>query len=166
VRQRVVIVGAGFAGIDCARRLVNEPVEVTLVDRNNFHTFSPLLYQVATAGLADSDVAHPVRGLFHDATNVRFRQATVTGVEWDARRVLVADGEAVPFDHLVVAAGAATSWFGVEGAEEHTLPLATLADAVRIRNHVLGRFEAADADAGLVDAGALTVVLVGGGPGR
>jgi NADH:ubiquinone reductase (H+-translocating) len=164
VRQRVVIVGAGFAGIDCARRLVNEAVEVTLVDRNNFHTFSPLLYQVAAAGLADSDVAHPVRGLFHDAANVRFRQATVSGVDWRARTVLVSDGPDLPFDHLVVAAGATTSFFGVPGADAHSLPLGSLADAVRIRNHVLRLFEAADADPSRVAAGDLTVVVIGGGP--
>jgi len=164
MRPQVVVVGAGFAGLDCVRRLVNEPVEVTLVDRNNYSLFTPLLYQVATAGLADSDVAHPVRGLFHDAANVRFRQATVTGVDWAERHVLVDAGAPIPFDHLVVAAGATTSWFGVEGAAEHALPLATLDDGVRIRNHVLQLFEQADADPSLLDRGVLTVAVIGGGP--
>ena len=156
--------GAGFAGLDCVRRLVNEPVDVTLVDRNNYSLFTPLLYQVATAGLADSDVAHPVRGLFHDAANLRFRQATVTGVDWAARHVLVDGGAPLPFDHLVLAVGAATTWFGVDGAEAHSLPLATLDDGVRIRNHVLALFEEADADPSLLDEGVLTVAIIGAGP--
>jgi NADH dehydrogenase len=162
-RPHVVVVGAGFAGIQCARRLVHEPVEVTLVDRNNYSTFTPLLYQVATAGLTGSDVAYPVRGMFHDASNVRIRTAEVTGVDWDRRVVTLDDGE-LPFDHLVLAAGATTNWFGIPGAAEHSLPLATLPDADRIRSHVLARFEAADADPSLVEDGALTVLIAGGGP--
>jgi NADH dehydrogenase len=160
----VVIVGAGFGGLDCARELVNEPVDVTIVDRHNFHTFQPLLYQVATAGLAASDVAYPVRGLFQDATNVRFRAGEVTGVDWDAGRVELAGGAPIPFDHLVVAAGATTNWFGVPGAAERALPLYGLEDAVRLRNHVLDQFERADADPGRLDRGALTFVVLGGGP--
>src|SRR5688500_17562103 len=96
-RPNVVVVGAGFAGLDCARQLVNEPVEVTLVDRHNFHTFTPLLYQVATAGLAEADIAYPVRGFFHDAANLRVRTGTVSGVDCDRRLVLL-DGESLPFD--------------------------------------------------------------------
>lgn len=77
----MVIVGAGFGGIDCARELVNKPIQVTLIDRHNFHTFQPLLYQVATSGLSSSDVAYPVRGIFHDAANVRFRTGELGAVE-------------------------------------------------------------------------------------
>src|SRR5690349_11720068 len=100
VVPKVVVVGAGFGGIEVARHLRDVPVDVTLVDRNNFHTFQPLLYQVATAGLNAADVAHAVRGLFHGQRNVRFRQATVTGVDWDQRTVQL-DGQAdLPFDHL------------------------------------------------------------------
>ena len=163
-RPHVVIVGAGFGGLDCAKQLVNEPVDVTIVDRHNFHTFQPLLYQVATAGLASSDVAYPVRGIFQDAANVRFRTGTVTGVDWDARRLGLADGAEIGFDVLVLALGASTNWFGVEGAAEHALPLYSLEDAIRLRNHVIRQFERADADASMLERGALGFVVLGGGP--
>jgi len=159
-----VIVGAGFGGLDCAKELVNEPVEVTIVDRHNFHTFQPLLYQVATAGLSSSDIAYPVRGIFQDAANVRFRTGWVAGVDWGAKRVALAGGDAIAFDHLVLAAGATTNWFGVEGAAEHALPLYGLEDAIHLRNHVIAQFERADADPSLLGSGALTFVVLGGGP--
>lgn len=164
VRPHVVVVGAGFGGLAVARGLDKLPVEVTLVDRQNFTTFQPLLYQVATAGLNAADVAHPVRGLFHRQRNLRVQRGEVTGVDWERRRVLLADQRDLPFDHLVVAMGAVATWFGVPGAEEHAIPLYTLHDAVTLRNHVLERFEAADADPTLVDRGELNFVVVGGGP--
>ena len=170
-RPRVVIVGAGFGGLDCAKELVNEPVDVTIVDRHNFHTFQPLLYQVATAGLASSDVAYPVRGIFQDAANVRFRTGDVTGVDWERKRLGLSDGAELPFDTLVLAAGATTNWFGVEGAAEHAFPLYGLEDAIRLRNHIISQFERADAatsvhgaDPAILDQGALTFVVLGGGP--
>lgn len=170
----VVVVGAGFGGLAAAKRLGEAGVRTTLVDRNNFHTFLPLLYQVATAGLNPADVAYPVRGIFRRHPTVSFRQGTVTGIDWEARTLRIDEEEApddttlvpavVPFDHLVVAAGSRAHFFGVAGASEHGFPLYDLADAVRLRNHLLRRFEAADADATLIDDGALTVVVVGGGP--
>jgi NADH dehydrogenase len=163
VTPRVVIVGAGFAGLHAARGLADVPVEVTLVDRHNFHTFLPMLYQVATAGLNPADVAYPVRGIFHRQPNVEFRQASVTGVDWDTRHVELEGDDRLPFDYLVVAAGAVVNTFDLPGTE-HAFPLYTLADAVVLRNHVLARFEAAHVDRSLVDQGALTVVVVGGGP--
>jgi NADH dehydrogenase len=159
-----VVVGAGFGGIEVARHLRDAPVDVTLVDRNNFHTFQPLLYQVATAGLNAADVAHAVRGLFHGQRNLRFRQGTVTGVDWDARLVHLAGGDALAFDHLVLAGGATVTHFGTPGAAEHGFPLYTLEDAVQLRNHIVERFEAADADRTELDRGGLTFVVVGGGP--
>jgi NADH dehydrogenase len=168
VRPDVVVIGGGFGGLHVARGLARAPVEVTVVDRNNYTTFQPLLYQVATAGLNAGDVAHPVRGLFHRQRNLRFRQGEVVGVDWDARLLHLDGGgpqpSTLPFDQLVVAAGAVNSWFGVPGAEEHARPLYTLDDAVELRNHILLQFEAADADRSLVDEGALTFVVVGGGP--
>jgi NADH dehydrogenase len=164
VRPHVVIVGAGFGGLAVARGLDRLPVEVTLIDRNNFTTFQPLLYQVATAGLNAADVAHPVRGLFHRQRNLRMLVGEVSGVDWGRREVLLADHQPVPFDHLVLAVGAVATWFGVPGAAEYGLPLYTLEDAVEVRNQVVSRFEAADADPSLVDRGELNFVVVGGGP--
>ena len=161
---KVVVIGAGFGGLEVARRLKDTPVEVTLVDQNNFHTFQPLLYQVATAGLNAADVAYAVRGLFHGQANVRFRRARVTGVDWEAQTVTLADHPSLPFDHLVVAGGATVTYFGTPGATEHGFPLYTLEDATQLRNHVVRRFEAADADPSELDRGGLTFVVVGGGP--
>lgn len=166
VVPKVVVVGAGFGGIEVARHLADRPVDLTLVDRNNFHTFQPLLYQVATAGLNAADVAHVVRGLFQGQRNLRFRRATVTGVDWDAREVRLEGQPPLPFDHLVLAAGASVTHFGTPGAADHGFALYTLADAVRLRNHVVERFETAAARAATGDRGddgALTFVVVGGG---
>jgi NADH dehydrogenase len=168
VRPHVLVVGAGFGGLAVARHLAKEPVDVTIIDQQNYTTFQPLLYQVGTAGLNAADVAHPVRGLFHRQPNVTFRRGTVTGVDWARRTIDVrvpGDGrDDLPFDHLVVAAGAVATWFGVPGAVEHAFPLYTLDDSVALRNHVVERFEVADADPSAIDAGALTFVIVGGGP--
>lgn len=163
-RPHVVVVGAGFGGLALARHLRDQPVDVTIVDRHNFHTFLPLLYQVATSGLNAADVAHSVRAIFQDEDTIDVRMGTVTGVDWDAGDLLF-DGETpIAFDHLVVAVGSSTNYFGVDGAAEHAYPLYSLTDAVRLRNHVLSQFEAADRDPSLLDDGALTFVIVGGGP--
>ena len=164
VVPKVVVVGAGFGGIEVVRGLRGAPVEITLVDQHNFHTFQPLLYQVATAGLSPTDVAHVVRGLLHRQPNARFRQAVVVGADWSTRTVQIDGQPDLPFDHLVLAAGATVTWFGTPGAEEHGFPLYTLHDATRLRNHVLSRFEAADRDPTELDRGGLTFVVVGGGP--
>jgi NADH dehydrogenase len=164
VRPHVVIVGAGFGGLAVARGLDDAPVEVTLIDRQNYTTFQPLLYQVATSGLNAADVAHPIRGLFHRQRNLHVRRGEVVGVDWDRRAVRLADDLEVAFDHLVVAVGAVATWFGVPGAADHATPLYTLEDAVSLRNHVLERFEAADAEPALIDRGELNFVVVGGGP--
>ncbi len=167
-RPQVVVIGAGFGGLATAKELAGSDVDVTVVDQHNFHTFQPLLYQVATAGLNAADVAYAVRGIFQRQSNVRFRQATATGVDWERRRLAATspDGAALslPFDHLVIGAGATANFFGIEGAAEHAHPLYSLTDAIELRNHVLGRFEAADAQPSLIDDGALTFVIVGGGP--
>jgi NADH:ubiquinone reductase (H+-translocating) len=162
----VVIVGAGFGGLTTAKALAKAgtPVRVTIVDRHNFHTFQPLLYQVATAGLGSEDIAHSVRGIFHGHAHIDFELGAVVRVDAVERRVVLENGPSLDYDYLVLAAGAVTSTFGVPGVESHALPLKTLADALAIRNHVLRQFELADRDPGVLAEGALTVVLVGGGP--
>lgn len=163
-RPRVVIVGAGFAGLSAARALKGAPVDVLLIDQHNYHTFQPLLYQVATAQLGQDDVAHPVRAVFRHQRNVRFRQGTVRGVDWDARTVLLANGDTVAFDRLILGAGAVYNDFGVPGVKEHAFFLKSLSESVNIRSHVLRRFEAVSRDPGALERGALNFVIVGGGP--
>ncbi len=159
----VVVVGGGFAGVAVARGLSNQPVRVTIVDRHNFHTFLPLLYQVATAGLEPADVAYPIRTIFGHARNVGFRHGRVREVDESQNRVVLDDGTELAYDHLVVATGATASYFGIPGAREHALPLYSLADARRLRNRLLSSLEAADARSDH-DPATLTYVVVGGGP--
>jgi NADH dehydrogenase len=164
-RTRVVVVGAGFGGLTAARTLAHEPaIEVILLDRHNFHTFSPLLYQVATAGVSPDDIAPSLRGVVRRDPSVEFEMAEVVGVDFGARQVLVADGASIPYDYLVLAAGAVSSDFGVPGVAEHALHLKSLEDAIRVRRSVLCRFEAADRNPALLDDGELRVVVAGGGP--
>lgn len=164
VRPHVVIVGSGFGGLNTALRLARAPVDVTVVDRDNYHGFWPLLYQVATAGLAADDIAHPIRSIFARYPNINVRLGCVTGINFGDKIVDVDGSPPLRYDYLVLATGSSTSDFGVPGVEEHTFPLKTLPDAVRLRNHVLTTFEQADAAGPNGDPGALTVVLVGGGP--
>src|SRR4051794_33851610 len=164
VRPHVVIIGAGFGGLAAAKRLEDEAVAVTLIDRHNYHSYQPLLYQVATAGLNAADVGYAVRGMFRRQQRVLFRKAQVVGVDWDAHQVLLRDEAPIGWDHLIIAAGSSTNYFGVPGAAEYAFPLYGLEDAVRVRNHLLSLFEAAEARPELVDDGALNLVIVGGGP--
>ena len=161
---RVVVVGAGFGGLTLARALRKAPVEVLLIDRQNYHTFQPLLYQVATAGLEPEEIAHAVRGIFQRQKNFHFRLGTVVGVDRAAKVVLLEDGDRIPFDYLVLATGVATNFFGIEGAEAHSFPLKSLPEAVALRSHIIRQFEQADRDPSLVEQGVLTFVVGGGGP--
>jgi len=162
-RHRVVVIGAGFGGLAAAKALKDLPVDVTLVDANNFHTFQPLLYQVATAGLDADDVAFPARGIFHHQRNVDFRMERVTGIDLDHRVVHLPDGD-LEYDHLVIAAGAVSAHYGVPGITEYGFELKTLADAVALRSHVLRNFEMAATNPAGVPDGLLTIVISGGGP--
>ncbi len=163
-RHRVVVIGAGFGGLAVTRGLADQPVEVVLVEANNFHTFQPLLYQVATAGLDADDIGYAVRGIFRRQRNVTVRMARATGADLAARTLQLDRGGPLSYDHLVVAAGAVTHTFGVPGVAEHAFALKSIDEALDLRSHVLDRFEAAAQDPGLVDDGALTVVVCGGGP--
>ena len=161
---RVLILGGGFAGIGAARKLAKSDAEIVLVDGHDYHTFQPMLYQVATDLLADAEVAHPLRDLFHDQPNVIVHEANATSLDLDGNVVEFDRMGTIGFDYLVLGLGAEVNFFGVEGAAEHAFPMYTLADAVRLKEHVLRRWEAADRDPALVDDGALAIVVVGGGP--
>jgi NADH dehydrogenase len=161
---RVLVLGGGFAGIGAARALKDAPAEVVLVDEHNYHTFQPLLYQLATDLLETSEVGHPLRDLFHEQPNVAVHQDAVTGIDLAARTVSFAEMAPLEYDYLVLALGARVNFFGTEGAPDHAFPMYTLADAVRLKEHVLRRWEAADKDSSLLEDGALTIVVVGGGP--
>lgn len=163
-RHRVVIIGAGFGGLAAANELAGTEVDVTIVDQHNFHGFSPLLYQVATAGLAPDDVAQNVRGIFQRAPNVDVRQSRVTGIDFETRHLLLEDGPPLPYDSLVVSAGSVSSDFGIPGVAEHAIPLKTVANAIAVRTTILERFEEANSNPARLDDGTLTVVVAGGGP--
>jgi NADH:quinone reductase (non-electrogenic) len=162
-RPRVVILGGGFAGVGAARKLKDAGADVVLVDKHDYHTFQPLLYQCATGLLETTAVGHSLRDLVHDQENITIRQATVTAVDVDAREVQFADLEPLTYDYLVLGLGAEVNFFGTEGAAEHAFPMYTLPDAVRLKNHVVQRWEQADRRPTLVDDGALNIVVVGGG---
>lgn len=163
-QPRVVVVGAGFAGLQVVRRLASKPVDVTLLDQRNYNTFHPLLYQVATAGIDEGDVARPVRAIFAKASNVDVQLGRVVGLDRAERTLRLADGAAVHYDQLVLAAGATTNDFGIPGVAAHAFPLYTLTEAIQLREHILGCFEATERQPELADAGALTCLIVGGGP--
>jgi NADH dehydrogenase len=163
-RHRVVIVGAGFGGLAVAKGLAGAPVDVVVIDANNFHTFQPLLYQVATAGLDADDIAHPVRGIVARHRNVDVRMGRVTRLDLEARRVDLAEGPSIGYDTLVLAAGAVTNTYGIPGVAEHGFGLKSIRDALALRAHVLSQFERAAVAPELIDDGALTVVIGGGGP--
>jgi NADH dehydrogenase len=163
LRPRVVIVGSGFAGLNAARALRGADVDVTIVDRRNFHLFQPLLYQVAMAALNPSDIAYPIRSVFKRQENVsRVLLGEVGSVDVSGQRISVGDEE-VPYDYLVLATGATHSYFGHEEWEEAAPGLKTVEDALTIRARVLSAFEKAEANPG-ESTKWLTFVVVGAGP--
>jgi NADH dehydrogenase len=166
-RHRVVVVGAGFGGLTAAKGFRRSPVDVTVLDANNLHTFQPFLYQVATAGLDADDVAYAVRGVFRRQRNVEVHMARVTGIDLDGKQLTLDRAgvtDTIEYDSLVLAAGAISTTYGVPGVEEHAVPLKTLEDALRLRLKILERFEQASSDPSLIQQGRLNVVVCGGGP--
>ena len=161
----VVIVGGGFGGLFAARRLADEPVRVTVIDRQNYHLFQPLLYQVATAGLSAGDIAAPIRAVLAGKRNVEVHLGEVTEVSLTAKTVTLADGTALAYDFLVLATGARHAYFGHPEWEQLAPGLKSLDDALEIRRRVLLAFEAAELETEPAkQAALLTFVVVGGGP--
>jgi len=161
---RVVIVGGGFGGVSCALALRRTRVAVTLIDRDNYHLFQPLLYQVATAGLSPGDIASPIRQLFRECFNTRVLLGTVTGVDTSRQRVLLPNQE-VPYDFLVLATGAAHSYFGKDQWQPYAPGLKRIEDATAIRRRLLTAFERAEATDDAEERRALlTFLIVGAGP--
>jgi NADH:ubiquinone reductase (H+-translocating) len=161
---QVVILGCGFAGQGAAAKLKNAPVKITIIDQNDYHTFQPLLYQLATDEMGMTEVGFPIRELLHRQDNAVFHQVKVTGIDLANKRVQLEGMDPIAYDYLVVGLGAVVNFFGMQGAQEHAYPLYTLRDAVRLKDHILETLEAADKNPTLVDDGALTFCVVGGGP--
>jgi len=161
---RVVIIGAGFGGLRVARELNRATLQVTLIDRHNYHLFQPLLYQVATAGLSPEEIAYPVRAILRKQRNLEFRLASVEAIDFSSQRLQTSTGE-ISYDYLVLAMGSETNFFGLESVARNAFGLKELDDAVSIRNHILRMFEVAvhEPDPEIRRA-MLTFVIVGGGP--
>lgn len=163
-RPRVVILGGGIGGIKAAQQLANQPVDVLIIDHNNYQVFQPLLYQVATSMLSTDEVVYPIRGFFKKANNVDFLLAEVRGIQPEAKIVKTSHGD-VPYDYLIIALGSTPNFFGNKEVERNAFPLKTLQDAIRIRSHLLSVFEEASAETDPEKRKALlTFVFVGAGP--
>ena len=160
----VVIVGAGFGGMETAQKLAGAPVQITLVDRKNYHLFQPLLYQVAIAGLVPSQIAYPLRTIFRKQKNLTFQMGEVTAVDLKARYIRM-NGSVIAYDYLVLAIGGQTNFFGLNSIEENSFQLKSIEDATGTRNHLLKMFEKASREVDPEKRKALlTFVVVGGGP--
>ena len=163
-QPHIVIIGAGFGGLEAARKLASAPVQITIIDRHNYHLFQPLLYQVAIAGLVPSQIAYPLRGIFRRQKNVNFQMGEVSSIDFDSRYIK-ADGSVIGYDYLILAVGGQTNFFGMNGVERDGFQLKNVESAVETRNHLLKMFEEASRE---VDAekrrALLTFVVVGGGP--
>ena len=163
-RKHVVIIGAGFGGVKAARSLAKENVDITIVDRNNFHLFQPLLYQVSTAILAEAEIAYPVRAFFQKNQNVEFFLGEVIDFDLDVKKIITDHG-ALFYDYLVIAAGSMTNYFGMDTLEKYCMGMKTLEESVRIRNHILNIFEEANKEEDSQKRKQLlTFICVGGGP--
>jgi NADH dehydrogenase len=167
-RPTVIIIGAGFGGLNAAKKLAGADVDVLMIDRHNFHLFTPLLYQVATSGLDPSEIAYPVRGIFRDADNIHFLMGSVEAIDTDRQTVTVRTEHRTTeerYDYLIVAAGSKPNYFGQNAIREQAFDLKTLWDAVTLRNHILRSFEqAAWIDDPAEREALTTMVVVGGGP--
>ena len=160
----VVIIGAGFGGLEAAKRLAKTPVQITLIDRHNYHLFQPLLYQVAIAGLSPVQIAHPVRTIFRHQRNLSFLMGEVRNIDFKARQVIT-EYKTLDYDYLILAAGSRTNFFGMETIEQNGHEMKDIPSAVATRNHLLKMFEKASRETDdNVRRAMLTFVVVGGGP--
>jgi NADH dehydrogenase len=160
----VVIIGAGFGGLRAARALAKQPVQVTLIDRNNYHLFQPLLYQVATAGLSPDEIAYPIRAILRNQKNLTFLMDEVISIDRDLQEVETLN-TSIDFDYLIVAVGSETNFFRNEEIQKNAFGLKDLQEAQAIRNHILRQFEAANIEENeQIRQALLTFVVVGGGP--
>lgn len=165
MQKNIVIIGGGFAGINLAKDLARDPdFRITLVDKNNYNFFPPLIYQVATAFLEPSSISYPFRKLFSDKKNLFFRLGNLKQVQPEANKVILDNGELI-YDYLVFATGAETNFFGNENIRKHAIPMKTLSDAIAMRNTLLMRMEQASITKDVMEANRLlTMVIAGGGP--
>jgi NADH dehydrogenase len=162
--KHVVILGAGFAGIGALKKLRDADVRITIIDKHDYHTFQPLLYQVATHELGPTEVGFPIRELLHGRQNITFHQSTVQSIDLQRKQVIVEGSNPIQYDYLVLALGGMVNFFHTPGADQYALPLYTMNDAIRLKEHILKLFEAVDKNPALVDDGALNFCVVGGGP--
>jgi NADH dehydrogenase len=132
-----VIIGAGFGGLETARKLRNAPVQITIIDRHNYHLFQPLLYQVAIAGLVPSQIAYPLRTIFRKQKNVNFQMGEVSSIDFKSRYIK-ADGSVIAYDYLILAVGGQTNFYGLQAVEQNGFQLKSVESAVSTRNHLLG----------------------------
>ncbi len=163
-QPHVVILGAGFGGIGAVKTLRDANVRITMVDKHDYHTFQPLLYQVATDELSPTDVGFPIRNLLHHHENVTFHLSSVESINLAQKQVVLSGLDPLQYDYLLLALGAVVNFYGTPGAELFALPLYTMDDAIRLKEQILKTFEAADKNPALIDDGALNFCIVGGGP--
>lgn len=162
--QRIVVVGCGFGGLNLVKSLKNKPFQVVMIDKHNYHTFQPLLYQVATAGLEPDSIAYPIRNIFKKQKNFYFRLAEAREVD-SANNILKTNIGDLEYDHLVIATGSATNYFGIESMERLGVPMKSVPEALNLRSLMLQNFEAASLTSDLKEREALmNFVIVGGGP--
>ena len=163
-KKKVVIIGSGFGGLRAAKMLAGTSLDVTVIDRNNYHLFQPLLYQVATAGIAPEEIAYPVRAILRSQKNVRFKLAEVQQINFDKKNIQTNQGD-VNYDYLILAVGGETNTFGIEGVKQYGFGLKDIHEAVAIRSHLIRMFELAEQEEDEQKRQALlTFVVVGGGP--
>ncbi|MCT4590179.1 MAG: NAD(P)/FAD-dependent oxidoreductase [Carboxylicivirga sp.] len=163
-KKRIVIIGAGFAGLKLARKLSGSPYQVVVIDKQNFHQFQPLFYQVAASGIEPSSISFPVRKIFQTHSNLHFRNTELLSVDTDHQYVITGAGE-IHYDYLVLANGVNTNYFGSDKLEKNSLPMKSTAEAINLRNRILSSFEKANlTEDPKEQAKLMSVVIVGGGP--